>query len=80
MAVSREVLRQQAKKIYKEQTKSVPKRNRISFSEFFKKYRKNKKDGQPTEVQEPNTEDIDFEDLINVNEISDENLETEEDK
>ena len=78
MALSREVLRQQAKKAYKEQTKSAPKRNRIPFSEFFKKYRKNKKDGQSIDIQKPDTEDFDFEDLINVNEISDENLEKDD--
>jgi len=81
--IGREALRREAKKIYKEQTKNIPRRNRIPFSEFFKRYKKMKvaeqlQKQQPVDTQEPDTEDFNFEDLINVNEISDDDLVVEE--
>lgn len=76
MTLSREVLRRKAKKAYKENTKNIPKRKRIPFSQFFKQYKNIKNDNQSPNVEmpEPGSEDFDFENLINISEISDENL------
>jgi hypothetical protein len=80
MGISREALRREAKKIYKENTKSIQKRNRIPFSEFFKKYRKMKNTEKTPEVEVPDVdpEDFDFENFVNVNQIDDDSLEVEE--
>lgn len=65
----RSVLRVEAKKLYKEQTKGIPKRQRISFADFFKQYKGLKtKNDDSNEINTMN-EDFDFTDLINVNEI-----------
>lgn len=67
----RKMLRQEAKRIYKEKTKGVPAKNRIPFAEFFKRYKAAKQVKEPVEEpKEPETEDFEFEDLINVNDIS----------
>ena len=83
--IGREALRNEAKKIYKENTKNIPKRNRIPFSQFFKEFKKMKRAQHapadvnlPQEIESP--EDFNFEDLININEISDDTLEVTEDE
>ena len=79
------MLRNQAKRIYKEQIKKVPKKQRVPFAEFYKRFKDiqasqhNHEQGHTHEhVEHEVTEDFNFEDLVNVNEISDEELETEE--
>lgn len=78
----RELFRQEAKKLYKEQVKKIPKKNRIPFADFYKKYKelKNNEHEHHHETDTPvsDTEDFDFENLVNVNEISDDELEVEE--
>ena len=70
MGISRDVLRKEAKKAYKDQTKNVPKRQRISFSQFFKQY-KEFKFGKIDDVNIDNEEeDFDFESIINIDEDS----------
>jgi len=65
---SRNFLREKAKKIYKEQAKSVPKNKRITFAQFFKQFK-----GQHSSHEEviPADDDFDFDDMISVNNISD---------
>ncbi len=77
MALGREILRREAKKVYKENTKNIPKRNRIPFSQFFKQYKKTRNTEQTPEVEVPETnpEDFDFENFVNVNQIDDNSLE-----
>lgn len=66
MGVSRESLRREAKKIYKEQVKGVPKKQRISFSQFFKRFKDSKSDKVDDIDVHKEVEDFDFEDMINV--------------
>lgn len=74
--MKRDLLRNEAKKLYKEQTKGIPKKQRLPFAEFFKQY-KILKVREGAEVNAENQEeDFDFGEL--VNEISDEDLVTEE--
>ncbi len=77
MALGREMLRREAKKVYKENTKNIPKRNRIPFAQFFKQFMKMRNTDQTPEIEVPDTnpEDFDFENFINVNQIDDESLE-----
>lgn len=81
MSLGREVMRKEAKKLYKEQTKNVPKRQRVPFSKFFKHYR-DLKLGKETDVPDvevaPANEDFNFEDLVKVNDISDNSIEVVE--
>lgn len=76
MSMGREILRREAKKIYKEQTKNIPKRNRIPFSQFFKEFCKVKRQTVNPDVELPDldNEDFDFEKLVNVNEIDDDDV------
>lgn len=75
MSVNRDALRREAKKLYKEQTKGVPKKQRIPFAQFFKQY-KRLRSGKIEQDVVPD-EDFNFEDLVNVNEISDDDVEVE---
>jgi len=77
MSMGREALRREAKKLYKEQTKNIPRRNRVPFSQFFKQFRKLRNQDQTPEVEMPDleNEDFNFEDLVNINEVDDDNLE-----
>jgi hypothetical protein len=78
MGLSRNALRNEAKKLYKEQIKGVPKKQRVPFSVFFKKYKKLKNEDsgeKPEVVQNIEEEDFDIENIINVNEISDDDVE-----
>jgi hypothetical protein len=75
---SRGILRSQAQKIYKENVKKIPKRNRIPFSEFFKKYKETLNKQQI--VQE--NKDFDFGEMANFNDdvILEEEIENTEEK
>lgn len=77
MSIGREALRRAAKKVYKENVKDIPKRKRVPFSEFFKQYKTSKKTNEVPDVEmlEPESEDFDFENLVNVSEINDDDLE-----
>ena len=79
MSLSRDILRSKAKKIYKEQAKSVPKKQRLPFSKFYKQYIKMQRNPEQDEVAAaaptPATEDFDFQDMVNVNAVSDDKLE-----
>lgn len=67
MSLSRDVLRAEAKKIYKEQTKKIPKKQRIPFAQFFENYKKSKTI-RPLEISEQ-AEDFDIGQVVNVNEV-----------
>jgi len=76
---SRSMLRAAAKKAYKEQIKKdrTPKNRRMPFSQYFKQYLKiqeSLKANKNADI-ESDTEDFDFEEMINVEEISDEDVE-----
>jgi len=73
---SRNLLRKEAKRIYKEQTKGVPKYKRIPFSEFFKQFKKSKSNSAINEQIKEVEEDFDFENFVNINNI-DEDIEKE---
>jgi len=79
MSFVRDALRREAKKLYKEQTKGVPKSQRVPFAKFFKHY-KDSKSGKTSEdldvnIGEASAEDFDFDNLVNINEISDDDVE-----
>ena len=84
MSLSRDILRSKAKKIYKEQVKSVPKKQRLPFAKFYKQYIKMQRNPEQDEVAAaaaptPATEDFDFQDMVNVNAVSDDKLESDVD-
>lgn len=76
--LNREALRREAKKAYKEACKNVPKRQRMPFARFFKDY-KNTKSADHVSASPVEEEDFDFENFINVNEISDDDVEDTDD-
>lgn len=81
MSLGREILRKEAKKLYKEQTKNVPKKQRVPFPQFFKNYRDLKmgKVNEELPVDVGTTqEDFNIEDMVNINEISDGSVEVVE--
>jgi hypothetical protein len=67
MSLSRDLLRAEAKKLYKEQAKSVPKKQRMTFAQFFENYKKTKTH-KPIEVSPAPLEDFDLEQVVNINE------------
>ena len=77
MSMGREALRRAAKKIYKEQTKKIPKKQRMPFAQFFKQYKDMQNQKQAPDVDTPDSEneDFNFEDLVNINEIDDDSVE-----
>lgn len=82
---NRKMVREAAKKLYKEQIKKqdIPKNRRMTFSQFFKQYlemRKNQSQQPVEDVQEvvEDNEDFDFENMVSVNEITDEDVEVQE--
>ena len=77
MSLTRDALRREAKKLYKEQAKKIQRKNRMPFSRFFKRYVESKKIKGDMEPKDPETEDFDFEDLININDISDDDKESD---
>jgi len=78
---SRDSIRIKAKKAYKDQIKGVPKRTRIPFSDFYKRYKEvlaaHATQSEP-QSDKSAPEDFDFESLVNLNEVSDDNLEVDE--
>lgn len=64
---NRDLLRSEAKRIYKEQAKSVPKNQRMSFSEFFKRFKKEKYSKSGSNTENEVVEDFDIEELENIN-------------
>ena len=79
---NRSALRAEAKRLYKEQIKGIPKRQRLPFAEFFKQYKALKLNKtNENEIDESivtEDTDFDFDNIINVNEISDDDLEVPE--
>ena len=77
MSLSREAMRRKAKKVYKENTKNIAKRKRVPFSQFFKQFKSapNTDETPDLEMPEAESEDFDFENLVNVSEINDDDLE-----
>jgi aminopeptidase C len=66
-SLNKKLLREEAKRIYKKESKTVPKAQRITFSMFFKKFLELKKQQvAPPVVNEP-AEDFDFDDMVEVN-------------
>jgi len=66
MKTRRALARAEAKKLYKEQVKGVPKHKRVPFATFFKNYQKLK--SRPVKTELPDIpEDFDFDDMIQVN-------------
>lgn len=72
---SRTNLRNSAKKLYKEQVKDVPKKQRVSFADFFKQYKKvlRNKVHVPDKSEQEAVEDFNFDDLVNT--ITDDDVE-----
>ncbi len=68
--MNREILRNKAKKMYKENIKNVAKNQRISFNEFFKRYRESLKNKSSDIVETEGQEDFDLEQVANVNEVT----------
>jgi hypothetical protein len=63
---AKSILRAEAKKLYKENTKKIPKRNRIPFAQFFKKFVEMKRSVQkPAEVEAQ--DDFNFDDMVKLN-------------
>jgi len=71
------LLREEAKRIYKENSKKVPKSKRIPFSQFFKQYKEAKKAQQPQEAAKAEQKDFDFGDMVNNNDLSQELVDAE---
>lgn len=65
--MDRDSLRAAAKKVYKEKTKNIPKKQRIPFAQFFKQFKKSKQ--LEKEVKPEVGEDFDFGDMVNVNDV-----------
>lgn len=68
--LGKQILKNEAKKIYKENTKNIPKKKRLPFSEFFKQYRKMKsQEAEQKQVVQPEAgaEDFNFDDMVNIN-------------
>ena len=67
MSTSRDLLRIEAKKAYKMQTKGIQKRNRMPFAQFYKEFKKTKL-AQKT-IEPAVEEDFDVSEVANVSEI-----------
>jgi len=74
----RDKLRAAAKKLYKEQSKKVPRKQRMPFAQFFKNYTDAMNRPNPTDENETE-EDFNFDDLVNMNELSEDTPESDED-
>lgn len=72
MSIERSVLRNKAKKIYKDRIKTIPRKNRMPFPQFFKEFQKANQTANP--IVETDEEDFNFDDLINTNEIDDDDV------
>ena len=69
MVANREQMRNEAKKIYKEQIKAnkVPKGKRLPFSEFYKKYKEHLLTKAKEDKVEEVKEDFNFDDMVSFN-------------
>jgi len=82
MSAGRDMLREEAKKVYKENAKKYPKRQRLPFAKFYKQYKaaakakQNQQDMVPEQPQRP-AQDFDFNDMVSLNNISDADVEKE---
>lgn len=76
MSFSKSVLRNMAKRAYKEQTKSVPKKKRISFQQFYKQYVKLHSTVSTPSDNVVVEEDFDVNTLVNVNSVDSDSLVT----
>ena len=69
--LGKNILKQEAKKIYKTNIKNVPKRNRMPFGQFFKKYCEMKKaevtHNHEEHDHEHESEDFNFDEMVNIN-------------
>ena len=72
----RDILRKKAKELYKQQAKGIPKKYRIPFADFFKTYVETIKNPKDTLGDDPaeDNEDFNFDELINMNELSDDDV------
>lgn len=57
----KDLLREEAKRIYKKESKKVPKKQRMPFSEFWKKFKAMKKNAIPVKEEE---EDFNLDEFI----------------
>ena len=71
MSFNRKVLREQAKKLYKQQVRGIKKNQRIPFSVFFERFMK----GQV--ARQTPTEDFNFDDMVNINNLEEVDEQTE---
>jgi hypothetical protein len=88
--LTKQVLKNEARKIYDVNARKVQKRNRMTFSQFFKQYiEMRKKKQEPAPVVEEKVaevaqalpdalEDFNFDDMVNVNKIDENSLEVQE--
>ena len=63
------IFKAQVKKVYKEQAKGIPKSKRLSFHQFYLKYKEAMK-AQEYQTPKEEPEDFDFSGMVNVNDIS----------
>ena len=69
MSEKRNALREKAKKVYKEEIKKLPKRQRPTFAMFFKRFEEQQKHNEI--FNPPPKEDFNFEEVVSVNEETD---------
>ena len=62
--------REEAKRIYKENAKKVPKSKRMPFSEFYKQFKSAKKAQQSQPVVETEQKDFNFDEMVNKNDLN----------
>jgi len=70
MNIGRNIMREEAKKVYKREAKKYPKKQRIPFSQFFKKYKEAMKVKQVQEVGPKQEQDFDFNDMVQLNDLT----------
>lgn len=69
MSLNRSALREKIKKIYKEEVKKLPKKQRPTFAMFLKHYEQQQR---AQKIFNPeNKEDFNFEELVSINEETD---------
>ncbi len=69
MGLGRDILRSEAKKAYKQQTKGVLKKNRMPFTKFYQEYKKIKL--AQRNIEPTVGEDFDVAEVANVSEVKD---------
>jgi len=65
--MDRDSLRAAAKKVYKEKTKGIPKKQRVPFAQFFKQFKKSKQ--LEKKVKPKIEEDFNFNDMVDINDV-----------